>query len=78
MDDCGVASPDMLPPPAIVLTDDMLPPPVRGVVPRRGPLLHPPPMLYGVRQSPYGPQSSRVHRFPTPPKRYPYGTGGFY
>ena len=46
--DSGAASPDIFPPLAIEVTGDKLPPPVHGVVPPRGPLLHPPPMLYGV------------------------------
>ena len=76
--DSGAASPDIFAPLAIEVTGDKLPPLVHGVVPQCGPLLHPPPMLYGVRQSPYGPQPRSVHRYPTPPKRIPNGYGGFY
>ena len=76
--DSGVAPPDMLPPHPLEVTSDKLPPPVHGVVPPRGPLLDPPPMLHGIRQSPYGPQPEDVRCFPTPPKPIPYGFGGFY
>ena len=74
----GAAPPDLLPPLAIEVTSDKLPPSVHGVVPPRGPLLHQPPMLHGIRQSPYGLQPRSVHHYPTPPKHFPYGYAGFY
>ena len=74
----GAAPADLLPPLAIEVTSDKLPPHVHGVVPPRGPLIHPPPMLHGIRQSPYGRQPERVRRYPTPAKRIPYGYAGFY
>ena len=76
--DSGVAPTDILPPHPIEVTSVMLPPRVHGVVPPRGPLINPPPMLHGIRQSPYGPQPECDRRFPTPPKAIPYGHGGFY
>jgi hypothetical protein len=73
----GLVPQEVLQPATVQLPTYMASPPIGGVVPPRGPP-RTPPVVRGVRQSPYGPQPACARHFRTPPVPLPFGFGGYY
>lgn len=67
----GTLPQSFLCPSSTVLANYMAPPCVGGTIPPRGPR-RTPPVVRGIRQSPYGRQPASAYRFSTPPVPLPF------
>jgi hypothetical protein len=73
----GLVPQEVLQPATVQLPTYMVSLPIGTVVPPHGPP-RTPPVVCGVRQSPYGPQPACACHFRTPPVPLSFGFGGYY